>query len=369
MAQAASRGCVCIAGESLIDMLPRTIEDKTAFLPCPGGAPFNALLAAKRLGLQVKYLATLSTDMFGAQLLDILVKEGVDVSLVERIDRPTTLAFVSRSEGQGEKYAFFKENAADRGLTKAKVEKAFQPGGALANCFAVHVSLGAVTLEDLQMKEAFETLFWLAGKTGAMRTFDPNLRKNMISDAASYKNAMERFLRNADVVKCSDDDLAFLYGMEQQNKDAIAEFHLKTAQDWLGFGLSFVIITKGGHGSTAYYPDGQGAVGQIHIPVPRAGDSGTVDAAGNAAAVVDTVGCGDTFMGSFISGIQGGEKEDSPLKRALLAKEAKKHEDSLRVVLQRASLCAAINASRAGCNPPTTEEAAAAEKKLSSALR
>jgi len=62
-------GGVCIAGEALIDMLPRTTaEGAAAFQPCPGGAPFNALLAAVRLGMKTSYLASLSSDMFGEQL-------------------------------------------------------------------------------------------------------------------------------------------------------------------------------------------------------------------------------------------------------------------------------------------------------------
>merc|ERR1719512_629969 len=99
-------------------------------------------------------MAALSTDMFGDQLYSILDREGVNLELVNRLDRPTTLAFVSRVPGQGEKYAFFKENAADRGLTKDDVQSALA-----TNRFdAVQVSLGAVTLEDEQMREAFMEL-------------------------------------------------------------------------------------------------------------------------------------------------------------------------------------------------------------------
>merc|ERR1712157_222819 len=171
--------------------------------PCPGGSPFNALLAASRLGLPVKYLAPLSTDFFGEQLYKLLEKEGVNLDLVTRVDQPTTLAFVSRTD-KGEQYAFFKENAADRALDKARVQQVLA-----ANRFdAVHVSLGAVTLEDVTMKEAFEELLCTSGKHGSLRTFDPNLRGNMIKGGAeSYRGLMESFLQEIDIAECSDDDI------------------------------------------------------------------------------------------------------------------------------------------------------------------
>merc|ERR1719428_520761 len=107
-------------------------------MPRPGGAPVNALLAASRLGIPSSYLSTLSTDMFGDELYSLLQKNNVNLSLVSRVDRPTTLTFVSRKPGQGEKYAFFSENAADKALTEKKVMDDLS-----SNRFdAVHMSLG-----------------------------------------------------------------------------------------------------------------------------------------------------------------------------------------------------------------------------------
>lgn len=330
-------------------------------MPAPGGAPFNALLAAKRLGMPVSYLATLSTDMFGDQLHGILAREGVNLDMVSRLERPTTLAFVSREPGQGEKYAFFKENAADRALTKEAVESAL----AARRFDAVHMSLGAVTLEDQQMREAFQTLFRLAGERGSLRTFDPNLRTNMITgDAASYRAAVEEFLSRVDVVKLSDDDLEFLYGKDVS--------HSEVVRKWFGLGPRLVIITAGAEGFTAYYPQPEGRKGirgEIKMAPPGTRPN-TVSSEGSSAPVIDTVGCGDTFMGSFISGMLGDEKynfvgEGAPLLQAVRSAEwseaALKH---LSCILERAALCAAINASRAGCNPPTAAEALTAGQKL-----
>eukprot|EP00931_Biecheleriopsis_adriatica_P030911 TRINITY_DN18163_c0_g1_i3.p1 TRINITY_DN18163_c0_g1~~TRINITY_DN18163_c0_g1_i3.p1 ORF type:complete len:315 (-),score=62.21 TRINITY_DN18163_c0_g1_i3:349-1272(-) len=261
----AGPGGLCIAGESLIDMLPRqTAEGEACYRPCPGGAPFNALLAAARLGMPVTYLASLSSDMFGEQLHGILAKEGVNLDLVTRESLPTTLAFVSREPGQGEKYAFFKV------LKTRRFD-------------AVHVSLGAITLEDAQMKAAFDELLRIAGEQGALRTFDPNLRSNMISKGAdSYRKLIEGFLRNVDIIKCSDDDIEFLYG--HQRVQEIARHWLDMRQ-----GPKLVVVTQGSKGSTTFYPwkslGWHG--GEIAIQPPGTRPS-TIDATGASADVKDT---------------------------------------------------------------------------------
>jgi len=342
-------------------MLPRqTADGAAAYQPCPGGSPFNALLAAARLGMAVKYLAPLSTDMFGEQLYGLLEMEGVNMDLVTRVDRPTTLAFVSREPGKGEKYAFFKENAADRALDKAWVRQVLD-----SHRFdAVHVSLGAVTLEDVQMKEAFEELLCTSGQHGALRTFDPNLRSNMIkSGAESYRSLMESFLQEVDIVKCSDDDIEFLYGAQQFEE---------VAKNWLGMvkGPKLVIVTQGAKGSTTYYPSKSngGQVGSFQT-TPPCKKPNTIDASGSEVPLIDTVGAGDTFMGGVIQGFLSDANYKActvpPLEAPL--KEAEWNETTLRQLenlLERAATCAAINCSHAGCNPPSCEEAEAAGRSL-----
>merc|ERR1712187_854684 len=100
--------------------------------------------------------------------------EKINLDYVTRVDRPTTLAFVSRNGGMGEKYAFFKENAADRALTRSKVKQVLRE----SRFDGVIMSLGAITMEDKGMADAFLELFRTAGKQGALRAFDPNLRTN-----------------------------------------------------------------------------------------------------------------------------------------------------------------------------------------------
>jgi len=152
---------LCVAGEALIDFLPTTTgEGDSAYRGKPGGSPFNCCIAAHRLGVPTTYLGALSKDLFGEELYGLLRDEGVNMDLVNRVDAPTTLAFVCRQQGGGEKYAFFKENAADRSLTKAYVSKVMKD----RRFSGVHMSLGAVTLEQTSCAQAFQQFTELVGK-------------------------------------------------------------------------------------------------------------------------------------------------------------------------------------------------------------
>ncbi|MEJ1999414.1 MAG: PfkB family carbohydrate kinase, partial [Maritimibacter sp.] len=108
---------ILCCGEALIDMLPReTGAGEAAFAPYAGGAVFNTAIALGRLGAETGFFSGLSTDLFGTILTDSLAASKVQADLAVRSDRPTTLAFVTLTNGQA-KYAFYDENTAGRMMT------------------------------------------------------------------------------------------------------------------------------------------------------------------------------------------------------------------------------------------------------------
>ncbi len=86
---------VLCCGEALIDMVPvQSATGEPCFLPISGGSPYNVAVALARLSVPTAFLCPLSTDFFGERLILKLQREGVDVTLIRRVDKPTTLAFV-----------------------------------------------------------------------------------------------------------------------------------------------------------------------------------------------------------------------------------------------------------------------------------
>ena len=132
--------------------LPKREGQATLTRPSPpagcGGAPFNVCLTMARLDAPTAFLSNVSTDMFGAQICAELGKDNVDLSMVGRVPNPSTLAFVSFATGEPQ-YAFFFNDAADRSLTPATLPPL--PHDAAA----VHLSMGAITLEVEPVSSAF----------------------------------------------------------------------------------------------------------------------------------------------------------------------------------------------------------------------
>ncbi|MCS0495762.1 carbohydrate kinase [Ancylobacter sp. MQZ15Z-1] len=306
---------ILCAGEALIDMVPRQISEGQAFLPLPGGSVFNTAIASARLGTRTFFWYGLSTDMFGDQLCDALAAAGVDTRLCEAVDRPSTLAFVTLSEGQA-RYLFLDENTAGRMLTPADLPEMPAEVGALfvGGISLVGEPVGS-TMEALAAKVAADGM-------GRLIMLDPNIRPGFIRDEATYRARIGRLIRLAHVVKLSDEDLFWLTG---------AGDLATQARKVQALGPRLVLVTLGGRGARAF---GEGL--DVEVPAP-------------AVTVADTVGAGDTFNAGFLSALA----EQGALIPAGLAGMSA---DALRAALDFAVRAAAVSVTRAGANPPWRHE-------------
>ena len=302
---------VC-AGEALIDMLPREIEGRQAFVPQAGGALLNTAIALGRLGGEAGFLSQLSGDMFGDRLREALAHSNVDTSLCPTSDRPTTLAFVRLTDGQAE-YLFYDENSAGRTLDVADLP-------ALPDAVtALH--LGAISLIPDPAGHAFETL---ATREAPRRviSLDPNIRAGFIPDPEAHRARIRRMMAVADIIKVSDEDMAWL---------APGTAPEAFAAERLAEGAALVVETRGGDGAT-----GHARHGTVEVGVPP-------------VEVVDTVGAGDTFNAGLLHRL-------SRLGRLTRERIADIEEAELREALAFAARIAAVTVSRAGADPPWKNE-------------
>ncbi|HZH28195.1 MAG TPA: carbohydrate kinase [Azospirillaceae bacterium] len=302
-------------GEALIDFLPATTPDGTpAYLPKPGGSPFNIAVTLGRLGAPAGFLGRISTDLFGDQLVAALAASNVDTSLVSRSGQPTTLAFVSLGEEEP-RYAFYDAGAADRSW-----DGDTRPGPEVQ---ALHV--GATALSREPAGAAYERLA-LSLPQETVLSLDPNVRPALVADPAGYRRRITRLVAAAQVVKASVADMAWL----DPGKTPEA-----TARAWRMAGASLVVVTRGGEGATAYF----GRVGrglELHVPaVP--------------VAVADTVGAGDAFMGGLLCALYQAGVLDRP-------RLAELDRDTVETCLRFASHVAARTCGRVGADPPWRAE-------------
>ena len=302
-----------VCGEALIDFVPTPGQDgEGAYVPKPGGSPFNAAKAAARAGADVSFVGAFSDDFFGDQLVADLEAAGVDCALSARMTAPTTLAFVDFATGSP-RYAFFNNGSANANMAPDPAALDLGPGDI--------VDVGSISLIDTPGADNI-TDFAVAVGNRAMVSIDPNARPGMIVDRAAWDRRIERLFAVASVIKLSVDDLDYIAPGTVPGDFAAAR---------IADGAALVVVTDGEGGATAY-----GAAATVQVPA-------------YILDVVDTVGAGDTLMGAMLTWIGRAGAADTAAVAAL-------SDAQLTEMLIYGTTAAALNCRHAGCNPPAHAE-------------
>ncbi len=278
--------------------------------PLMGGSPFNLARAAALRGAAVSYLNPLSADHFGLQLREQLSGDGVQ-TLLPATSLPTSLAVVQLNAGQPS-YGFYREGIADRDYAVAQVlavlASAPVPG-------VLHT--GSLFLVPPEHHKVIDVLQG-AKAMGWTISLDVNLRPKVAADLTQYVAAVTEVATLADWLKASDEDLALL-GFEAPSRAKAPQI----AKHFKAQGSSRIALTFGGDGA---WLEVEGTEAAQDVPV---------------IPVTDTVGAGDTFWGNCL-----GDWVLQPHGGA----------ERVATTLREAMLAAAINCTRAGCQPPRYAE-------------
>jgi len=306
-------GTILCCGEALTDFIPRlTQEGAPAFEPKVGGSVFNTAVALGRLGVAASFLGGLSTDFFGDELRKALAAANVDISLSPVNDRYTICAFVKLEAGHA-RYSFIDEGSACRMLAPEDLPKLPD------EIVAIH--LGSFPLAIEPCGSAYEELCRRECHKRVIH-FDPNIRANLIKDRAKHRQRVERIVAMSDVIKMSDEDLAWM-----APGTSVQAF----AQDWLAEGAKLVVVTRGKDGAAAFTKD-------FACEVP-----------GAQVKVADTIGAGDTFTAGILTWLSRANRLSKPAIAAL-------DQESVIAALKFAVKAAAITVSRPGADPPWAHE-------------
>jgi fructokinase len=301
---------IVVAGEALVDL---AVDGRGGLRAHPGGGPFNVARTLGRLGAPVTFIGRLSRDRFGERLRAALATDGVDLGGIVEADDPTTLALAEVDEDGAARYRFYLEGTSAPGLTPADALDRLP-----AAATALHV--GTLGLQLPPCADAVRALTErLAGR--ALVFLDPNCRPGVGGSRAEVLARLEPVLARADVVKASEEDLAFL---------AAGEPPLDVARGLLATGPRVVLVTRGAAGVAIVAADGI-----VEVPAP-------------AIDVVDTIGAGDAFGGGFLAAWH-----EARLGRDDL------HGEALEAAVRFAVRVAARTCERAGADPPRRAEISA----------
>lgn len=310
-----SAGTILCCGEALIDLLPReTNTGALAFQPMSGGSIFNTAIALGRLDVPSGFLGGMSDDFFGDQLREALHASHVDYSYSPISSRYTIVAFVKLFDGQA-RYSFIDEGSACRMLVKEQLPVIDNRVAAL--------HFGSISIVPLPSADTLEYLC-RREHTDKVISFDPNIRQGLVKDRDAHLARIERFIAMADVLKMSDEDLAWIAPGLQADA---------AAARWLNKGAKVVVITRGSKGAIAFSRNGMAEV------------------SAKASTVADTVGAGDTFTAGFLTYLH---------RQGLMAKSlvASLSLENLQNAIELAARAAAITVSRPGADPPWSHELA-----------
>jgi len=269
---------VVAIGELLIDFAP--VGNNEAGYPIisanPGGAPANYLAALAKYGIECGLISKVGNDAFGELLINTMKDCGINTDNIKKDeDTFTTLAFVTLNNGE-RSFSFARKPGADTQMELEDIDVSM-----IDEADVLH--FGTLSLTDNPSRTTTEVLVNYAKENGKLISFDPNLRKPLWKHLASARSAMLWGLQKADVVKISDDEADFLFGLAPEQ-----------AMDYMGdvFHNKLIFVTCGEKGCWYKNKNAKGFVEAL-----------------KDIEVVDTTGAGDIFGGSAMSAILNKNKK------------------------------------------------------------
>lgn len=305
------KSVITVIGESLVDVIldPHSRAEDTTH---PGGSPLNVAVGTARLGLHTNLVTQFSDDVYGRIIHDHLKFSAVHV--INDHNEQTSSALAAIGSDGAASYSFSVGWSLD--ANAPQVLSGVQE--------AAHVHAGSIAAMLPPGDQAVLSLV-KAAREHATVSYDPNCRPALCPDVSAARRQAELFVAASDVVKASDEDLGWLY------PDRSPEESMRA---WLDLGPSFIVMTRGASGPVILWRHGRDEM------------------AAEPIVLADTVGAGDSFMSTLISGLAQlgavGASGRSRL-RALTGKE-------LRGLLDYANRAAAMTCSRSGANPPSVEQ-------------
>lgn len=266
---------VTALGELLIDFTADGTLSKQGnqlFEANPGGAPCNVLAMLQNLGRQTAFIGKVGNDTFGKMLKDTVQKVGINTdNLLMDNNVPTTLAFVHTALDGDRSFSFYRNPGADMMLRSEEVDLEL-----IRNSKIFH--FGTLSMTNSDIEAATKTAIETAKQSGAVLSFDPNLRPPLWKNLDMAKEKIQYGLSQCDILKISDDEIAFLTDTD----DVDAGISLIRKE----YDIPLICATMGKNGSKVYYKD-------ITISREAFLDVNTVE----------TTGAGDTFMACVLDAV------------------------------------------------------------------
>ncbi|KAJ6952205.1 pfkB-type carbohydrate kinase family protein [Populus alba x Populus x berolinensis] len=239
-------------------------------------------------------------------LVDILKKNGVNSEGVCYDPHArTALAFVTLKKNGEREFMFYRNPSADMLLQESELNM-----GLLKQAKVFHY--GSISLISEPCRSAHLTAMKAAREAGTLLSYDPNVRLPLWPSSDAARDGIKSIWNEADFIKVSDDEVAFLTQGDPQKEDVVLSlWHDR---------LKLLVVTDGEKGCRYFTKSFKGRV------------------PGFSVKVVDTTGAGDAFVGSLLLSVA---KDTSIFD----------NEEKLREALSFSNACGAICTTQKGAIP------------------
>jgi len=242
-----------------------------------GGAPMNVARHLVQQHANVLFATRIGNDTAGADLINFTKESGLYSELIQVDEKlPTCEVTVQLDEHGVATYIIPEPVSWDNIKTDASLTSAAVNASAII--------YGSLASRDTVTKD---TLLNLLQETTALKIFDVNLRSPHYT-----LSTIETLVARADVVKMNEEEAALLIGGSNNDlKENIIEFQKK-------YHPKTICVTRGEHGAIAWH------------------DYEFYENPGCPVQVVDTVGAGDAFLATFVTGLLKDEPMQQLIERA-----------------------------------------------------
>ena len=260
---------VCF-GEVLWDLFPSGKK--------MGGAPLNVAFRLNQRGVSTTLISAIGEDALGNELQIAIEETGISAHLQKNTTHSTGSVGVFLDEGGSATYTIESPVAWDAIIYESAIERYVEEADCLV--FGSLVTRGATsknTLKKLLMKASY-------------KVFDVNLRK------PHYQHTdLLRWMNLADLIKCNEEELEEIVTYQGCTESDIEKQIVFLAQQTY---TQQVCVTLGSKGAVWYE------------------DSQFIYQSGFETKVADTVGAGDSFLGTLLAGLLSGQPRADALEEA-----------------------------------------------------
>ena len=263
---------VVALGELLIDFTDNGLsgQGNPVYEANPGGAPCNVLAMLRKLGYEAAFVGKVGADGFGKQLEDVLKETGIATEGLKWDEYVhTTLAVVHTLPGGDRDFSFYRNPGADMMLTEEEL-----PLEMIENCRIFH--FGTLSMTHEGVRKATLKAIDAAKKSGALISFDPNLRPPLWDSMDDAAEQIHAGLGLCDILKIADNEIEFMTGETDFDKGAAV---LQERYP----NIKILNVTAGADGSYSY-----SCGHRVFVPSFKLGGT------------IETTGAGDTFCASVL---------------------------------------------------------------------